>query len=767
MTISTLISKQWKLALLIVFTLPFSYHCIDTPLSPVAPKWTTQLTVQLIKRTYYFKDMIRKDSAKFQIATTGELFYRPASQKNKPEPIKLPTLKPVSASLTQALGLIPIKAVNVPPIELPSFSGIPLVQKIIIDTTILIGDTSLYDYLKYEDGRMTLTVKNTMNINWTFVTPIEVFNSDINGNVFGKLGEFNIGLVPKGGGTGTDFFPIDTAQNGYMKMKFKLESEEPVPFPNTVIIDNGRLTFNFSITNSNGGDPSLSEAKMRLLSEYYLPVKDTTAIQKLDATDKDQTPDSTTFIHSATFKGGAFDIVINNGIPFDVIIAFYLREFVNVATQKSYQLKDENGAPKDSITIKGKTDYTEEILMKDYKLQARRVPVSVDDPGREDTLTSGMHFTLKIKTLVKSAAKVVIKKTDSVHVEIRPKESNGVIEPYVLDVVTGRIPPNKVAINDTIPAGVGQSNDNFSADTINFDGASIVLKIFTKSLFPTDLKFTVQAISNGVITDSLSTPVGTGHNTSADGVSFRIFPGEEANIIFDKSNKDAYGKTIDQFLSKFVQNGKFKFPDKFAVTGNAVIDPLDLYNIGTADTTNKGTVKDNDSVYTSLDFSFPLKIGIVNGLYLADTSDIAGNADTSMTSSIEEGTIGFNLASTFPVALDIYSNLIKADPADPTKPSRDTLTNSVIRFPDPNDSTEHPLGVPGTNTIEPKREYREIQLSSVEAKKVAEAKFTAVEIKLNTAGGYGGEPLAFEYGDSIQVITTANIKFKVDTDKFK
>ncbi len=749
MNLFTMFKHHWKLAVLLAVTLPLSYQCIDAPLDPVAPKWTTQLTVQLIKRTFFFEDMIRKDSAKFT-TINGELVYKPASQDNKPQAINLPEMQPVAALFTRALGLIPITSVTVPGVEIGGvFAGLPLATKIVIDTSIVIGDTTLYDYLVYEDGQMKINLSNTMNFDWTFTTPIEVFNSDITGAELTKLGQFTIGTVAKNGGTKRDSFAITQPQNGYMKMKFRLESEAPTPFPGTVIINNGRLTIGFGISSASGGNPSLSEAKMKLLQEFYLPV---TSIQ-----DSAQKLSDSIFIKSATFKGGAFDIVINNGIPFDVIIGFNLREFVNRQTNGSFKLKDGNGIPQDSITIKGRNAYLDPVLMKDYMIQARKVD------GGSDTLTKSIHFSLSIKTLVKSATKVVIKKTDSVLVQIRPKQTAGVNDPYVLDEVQGKIPPNIVSINDTIPAGVGSSNDNFSADSIKFDGAQIQLKIFTKSLFPTDLKFTIKGFADGAPTDSLSTPKGVGKNASPDGVSYRILPGDTAKIIFDKFNADANGKTIDAFLSKFIRNGKFKFPDKFAIAGNAIIEPADQYS--STDPASVGVVKDDDSVYTSLDFSFPLKIGIVNGLYAADTASIGDNVDTTLTSSIVEGTIGFNLASTFPVALDIYSNLIKADPADPTKPSRDPLTNSVITFPQ--DSTKLPLGVPGALDNQVKVEYRSISLTGVEAKKVAEARFTAVQVKMRTAADNGNTPLAFVKNDSLQVITVANIKFHVDQDKLK
>ena len=77
-----------------------------------------------------------------------------------------------------------------------------------IDTSIVIGDTTLYDYLVYEDGQMKINLSNTMNFDWTFTTPIEVFNSDITGAELTKLGQFTIGTVAKNGGTKRDSFAI-------------------------------------------------------------------------------------------------------------------------------------------------------------------------------------------------------------------------------------------------------------------------------------------------------------------------------------------------------------------------------------------------------------------------------------------------------------------------------------------------------------------------------------------------------------------------------
>jgi hypothetical protein len=56
---------QWlKLIFVLFATLPFSFHCIpEKPLDFKKPTWTTQLSIPLIQRTYFFADLIKKDSA--------------------------------------------------------------------------------------------------------------------------------------------------------------------------------------------------------------------------------------------------------------------------------------------------------------------------------------------------------------------------------------------------------------------------------------------------------------------------------------------------------------------------------------------------------------------------------------------------------------------------------------------------------------------------------------------------------------------------------
>ncbi len=745
---------QWLMVFVVLFaTLPLSYNCVEQPADFKAPTWSTNLSIPLFQRTYFFGDLIKKDSAFSTV--NGELVYKPASLQNKPTAINIPSLNPISASFIRQLGIIPLSAVTLPPSQYnfqqltgnaPPQIPWPGPELSINVNSLLLGDTASYDYLIYEEGQMNITINNTFNFTVNLGL-INLVDTTVVPNV--TIGSFTIGTISAGGSKIASISLNEKRVSSVLRMKFVFQTTNMTG----VQINNGSLSATLSITKNGTGDPTLSEAKMKLLQEFYIPVtsiKD--SVQQIDNKDLVEPIDSTTFIKSATFKSGDFDIIINNGIPFNVIVGFNLREFVNTTTNQSFKLEDPiTRVPKDSVIIgsSGGVPYTMNVKMADYKLEARRVN------GATDTLTSGIHFSLNIKTLVKSNTKVVIRKTDSVLVQIKPKQIAGINQPYTIDVVQGKIPPNEVKVNETIKAGIGSSTDKFSADSVKFDGAQIILKIFSRSLFPTDLSFTVKGYSEGSAGDSLSTPKGTGANSSPDNKSYRIFPGDTAKIIFDKLNPDASGKTIDKFLSTFTKNGKFTFPDSFKIIGKAIIEPSDQYQSNLANSI--GTVKDDDSVYTSMDFLFPLKIGIMNGSY-KDTASIAKNIpDTSQLNSIGEGNVFFDLFSTFPVGIEVRTKLLRANVLDSTKAdkfSTPVLILDTVRIS--GDNSADRSGV---------KSFSFIGLSGEQALKLSQAAFTAVDIKLGTAKDNGSTPMSFKEKDSITIFTSAKVLFNVDIDR--
>jgi hypothetical protein len=735
---------------LLALLIPFSFKCIQEPLKPKAPSWTTQLTIPLIDRTYYFSDLIVKDTAFTTV--NGEVVYKPASLQNEPTAISIPELNPVKASFVRQLGIIPLSAVTLPGItlsfqELTGQSPPPLPwpgpEISTIQNKELISDTTSYDYLIYEEGVMTLTITNTFNFDVSFA-PGGIQMVDTTVVPEEVLGTFNIGQVTKNGGSVTATISLNGKRmSSVLRMKFQFQT---VDLTGKIVDNNGNISSVITITKdgTSGSDPTLAEAKMKLANAFYVPVSSVRdSVQKLS---------DSVFIRTAEFSGGEFDILINNGIPFDVIIGFNLREFRHKAANHGFRLIDpQTNQPSDSISLTGGQHYAMNVLMKDYELQARKE--NRNDPTVNDTLTNGLHFSLDIKTLVKTDTKKIIKKTDSIIVQIVPKEVGGTPLPYTIDYVRGKIPPTPVAITEEVPAGIGSSTDKFNADSVKLEGAQIILKIFTNSLFPTDLKFTVQGILNGIPGNALSTPAGNRPSSNdPDPTSYRIFPGDTAKIIFDDAHPDPNGKTLSQFLSSFVQNGKFKFPEKFIVKGKAVLEPIDAYK-----NDEIGYVKNDDSVYTSLDFTFPLKIGIKNGSY-KDTASIAGNIqDTSQINSIAGGRIFFDLHSTFPIGIEVQSKLLKPDPSDSSKPSftaEPVLLMDTLRVD--GDDSPNRTG---------KKSFTFISLTGEEAAKISQAAFTAIDVKLASALNGGSTPVAFTPTDSITVRASASIKFNVDFDR--
>ena len=743
-------SRMHNAFLLVCLLLPFSNGCVQKlldPPDPVAPSWTTQLTVPLMNRTYYFNDLVRKDSA-FTTGSGGVLAYRPASLQNDPEPIVIPPLDPISATFVRQLGTIPISSVSIPGINMtfqeltgqsPPGAPWPGAEISSNQNRQVLGDTASYDYLIYEEGQMRLTITNTFPFDITFAPGgIDLVDTTVVPAGV-TIGTFPIGVVSKNNGSVSASITLNGKRTASaLRMRFRFQT---IDLAGKTVTAAQHVTAALAITRNGTGNPTLSEAKMKLANAFYLPVTDIRdSVQKLD---------DSTYIRTAEFTDGSFDITIENRIPFDVIVGFNLREFRDKATNTRFRLNRApgTGQPDDSITIAGSAiNYRMPVQMRDYRLQALKADRNLPQLIREDTLTNGLHFSLDIKTLVESPTKSVIRKTDSIVVKIQP-----VVTPYHVDYVRGKIAPNTVPVNKSVDLNLGESKDKFTADGINFDSAQIVLKIFTNSLFPTDLKFDVTAMLNGVAGEKLSTPVGKGRNASPEpGGKFRIFPGDTAKIIFDDANPDATGKTLSQFLSGFKQNGKFAFPDSFIIQGTAVLEPKDAYQNDSV-----GYVKNNDFVYTSLDFTFPLKIGIMNGSYKDTTSIVESIPDTAQVNLIQEGNIFFDLISTFPVGVEVRSKLLRPDPADSSRASRTAPPVLVLDT----------LRVDGSQDHSTKSSFTFVSLTGEDAAKISSAAFTAVDIKLGTTLNNGGTPIEFRQQDSIVVRSSANIKFKVDIDR--
>ncbi len=183
-----------KLFVVLFATLPLSYHCIEKPLDFKAPTWETPLNLTLVNKTFYFSDMVNKDS-KFD-TTTGVVLYRPTEnaigsrQGISKTVFNMPS--PKGNTIQQEVGVIPVDIGTPPTFNLtaaqlgintsklnpafdpqtatlsPSQLGIPTGPLLVNLTGIQIdqkfGDTSKFTYLTFANGTMSLKITNNFPV---------------------------------------------------------------------------------------------------------------------------------------------------------------------------------------------------------------------------------------------------------------------------------------------------------------------------------------------------------------------------------------------------------------------------------------------------------------------------------------------------------------------------------------------------------------------------------------------------------------------------
>jgi hypothetical protein len=396
--------------------------------------------------------------------------------------------------------------------------------------------------------------------------------------------------------------------------------------------------------------------------------------------------------------------------------------------------------------------------MSNYAIQSQQIVLIA---GKADTLsTPNVHFSVSIKALKPTQGKVLISKDDSVRVDITPLNNNQSPprKTYVLSKVIGKLKPTIVPINETVDASIGDIGNEFSADSIKFDSVSITLNILSTGSFPTDLIMKVVGLDNkgnqhGTLTAQEIKPGGGLTDT------LRINPGQTKKIVFDKTTSTG-ANGIDQFLSSFFSGGNASLPSKLQVVGQAVIDPASYYKY--PDST--GTVQIGDSVFTSVEFSFPVTIGIINGTF-KDTvviSDSSGNKiDKKSLTQIDSGQVVFAIFNGFPLQISVGSKLL------PGRANNKSIPDTVVLLSLPKtgvilaDSARYvsnpnsPIGITGTV----------ITLDTADVDKINPANFVAVTIKLNTSGS--NMPVEFKKSYYVQLKAFVSVRYNVDFDKIK
>lgn len=184
-------SRRLLLFVVTAMLLPLSFNCIKSPLEPKAPSWTTQLTIPLLDRTYYFGDIVNKDP-KFD-TTGGAILYKPIIKDlgyRQGLPAEVFRMEaPIGNTIDQQIGAIPVDIGTPPSFNLtasdlginsanfnpsfppqsatisPSQLGLPTgvilpadFPSVPIDQNF--GDTTQFTYLVFANGTISLQITN-------------------------------------------------------------------------------------------------------------------------------------------------------------------------------------------------------------------------------------------------------------------------------------------------------------------------------------------------------------------------------------------------------------------------------------------------------------------------------------------------------------------------------------------------------------------------------------------------------------------------------
>lgn len=760
-------ARSFVLFFLLFLLLPFSFQCVKTPLDFKAPQWSVPLNIQLIDRTFTFGQMIEKDPKFITDSTSSHVEYRPSSIVNSPSAIVLPELNPLEAAVANKLGLIEldvtsITGVNIRADQLFPSNALPFKYRSpplppTFDTTMTqpVNNTAaLYDYVIFEKGRMTLTIQNNFPFTVSFPSGVKLKNANLPWSPSTPNDTDVVTFVYPGGiapgATASDVEDISGKKmSASLKLNFRVFSDD---IASADTIRQGQsLSAGMTIDGGSPGvKPTAREAKIQLNTPYEVKNLPDSSVQIVDDSTK---------IKRAEFRDGKFTVTITNNIPTRIAVEFKFNEFVDKVTGVAFKLRDDvtliDTIPaRDPITGPGTLLQT--VLMKDYAIQSQDI---INVGGKIDTLSvPNVHFSLKIKTLAATASRVVITKDDSVQVAIVPGANNQGNKTYVLDKVIGKVKPTPVPINQNVDATVGDIGSKFTADSIRFDSVSITLKILSTGSFPTDLAMKIVGLDkNGMRRDSLIAREVRGGILSD---TLRINPGVEKQIVFDKSTSSG-GHGIDQFLSSFFSGGSGSLPQQLIVSGQALVDPPSYYQYPES----TGTVKAGDSVFTSVEFKFPVRVGIINGTY-KDTitiSDTSGNKiDKKSVAQIDSGKVIFTINNAFPFQLDVGTKLFPALAADKSKVDTSTVLLLLPKVGEIRaDSARYgskpdaPVGVTGTV----------IPLTPDDVDKINPASFVAVAIKMKTAGN--DNPVEFKKDYYVRLKAFVSVRYNVDFDKLK
>lgn len=601
------------LAALLAIVALLSLKCVDLPPSPVLPTWVTQGSIPLVDRTFTVADFRQKDPS-LTVQADGGLVYS-STQSFDPAGIDTILIEPIPITRQQTLGPFAVDVPPIPPVvftyenltgvspPLGSFSFPPAVLTV---PERSIGPLSSFEYIEFESGTISLTIRNTLPFQLYFPDSLKIQNDDPAAAV---VAAFRVQDTVRANG-GIQTAAASLAGKTVLNAFRVLQTTATTP-GGTGEIDAGEgLEFEIAITNA------VVRAARSTIPPQSVPSQTRTFV--LD--------DSVT-IFSARFRQGSLRVEIQNGINVstDVLVRF-----------KEMKVKSSGAEVAVMHHFDGTGSSTTQVDMSDLEFTAQ-----VDSTGTQAT------FEIEL-ALTGNSSLTELRSTDQIQVSLSPGT------PMMIERVDGRIPPTTLELA-TGASGLtlGEVADKFEGE-VSFDSIEIAIQVQSSSGFPADYSAYFVGIDRRSIpakTDSILIPPPQG------ALLRRLFPAAgPTSIVLDNT------VGLNTFLAKFFPH----LPDTFIIRGTMTLNPSDLY----AAPEGRQVVYDTSKIYSSVDVTFPVRMGIMNAT-VRDTIPlrVREKFPRDLAKSTRTATLNFSIDNGIPLALEFRSALLGPGPGGP----RDTL----------------------------------------------------------------------------------------------
>ncbi len=539
---------------LVCLTSVIIFSCIDPPEDFIAPVWDVEVNVPLTSRSYTLEEAIESDTSITWITdqndpNNGVLVFTDVSDLEKIEIEDNLTLDDFSTQTSEVIGSVKID--DVEPfntfISVEQFAGIsggtstifPENRSSIRSEFSDIGEFVSIDLSK---GQLELDFDNSLPVELQF-EKIEIRRVS-NNELILEVTE-NLPLVVQQGSSNSLNLDL-SGKSFYDDLLADITVYTPGSNGQTVTIQNN-AGFNIASSLSN---LEITRA-VAVLPEQDPFVESSSSVI-----------DDSTFVETAIFESGSFEININNFIDLGIDVEISIENLVDPSGNSfnrnvSLARKETNS----SIRITN---------LKDWKIQTTTPGI----PTNEITYEA----VINVKTANDPRE---LNADDSISVNVN-------FTNIVLSSVEGKLKPTSFEIDETsFDFDFGDFRDQFSMEGINIEQPSVVLNFTSTALIDIDLD--VEMIgSNGTQSETLM----------LEGIRINGATNTKVDLI-------DYG--IKDFLNSFTG----QLPNEFSITGNAIANP----NYTT------GMVKSTDFVTGTVEVEIPLYMGL-NGGTVKDTVDI-------------------------------------------------------------------------------------------------------------------------------------------------